>query len=159
MLNPITHRWILHNEMQTLDWGRRFADFVEPAMVVSLYGDLGAGKTTLTRGVLEGLGYSGRVKSPTYPILETYSLARLYFYHFDFYRICDKNELEDSGFRENFGGLGVCFVEWPEKAQDWLPSVDIKININILDNQRELIVTALSKKGVLCLEKWQKLGW
>ncbi len=56
MLNPITHRWILHNEMQTLDWGRRFADFVEPAMVVSLYGDLGAGKTTLTRGVLEGLG-------------------------------------------------------------------------------------------------------
>ncbi|MDE1892130.1 MAG: tRNA (adenosine(37)-N6)-threonylcarbamoyltransferase complex ATPase subunit type 1 TsaE [Betaproteobacteria bacterium] len=159
MSNPVTHTWILQNEEATLSWGRRFSDFLYPGLVVTLEGELGAGKTTLTRGVLQGLGYLGRVKSPTYPILETYSLSRLYFYHFDFYRIYDKNELEDSGFRENFGGSGVCFVEWPEKAQGWLPSVDIGIKIKILADKREFTVVALSEAGGLCLEKWQKLGW
>lgn len=159
MGKALSHHWNLHNEQDTLSWGQRFSGFLKPGLVVSLVGELGAGKTTLTRGVLLGLGYTGRVKSPTYPILETYSLSRFHFYHFDFYRICDKNELEDSGFRENFGGSGVCFVEWPDKAQDWLKNVDINIKINMLESSRELIIEALSEAGVLCLENWQKLGW
>ena len=88
--------------------------------VLFISGELGAGKTTLVRGLLRGLGHTGRAKSPTYALLEPYALSRLDLYHFDFYRFKDRSEWLNSGFREHFNPASVCVVEWPEKAGDLL---------------------------------------
>ena len=90
-------------------------------MSVHLRGDLGSGKTTLARGLLRGLGYAGRVKSPTYTLVELYIDSRLNLYHFDFYRFHDPSEWHDAGFREYFNERSICLVEWPEKAAGLLP--------------------------------------
>lgn len=122
-------------------------------MLVALRGDLGAGKTTLVRSVLRALGVSGRIKSPTYPLLETYNVSSLYFYHFDFYRIKDPSELEDAGFREYFSGPGLCFVEWPERAGDWLPAPDVTLTLLVEDAGRTLLAASGSDLGRECLER------
>lgn len=91
---------------------------------VNLVGDLGAGKTTLVRGVLRGLGYVGRVKSPTYPLLETYRVGELMVAHFDLYRLESPEAFLEAGFDENFAGPGIRFVEWPAQAGPHLPPAD-----------------------------------
>ncbi|MDE2342369.1 MAG: tRNA (adenosine(37)-N6)-threonylcarbamoyltransferase complex ATPase subunit type 1 TsaE [Betaproteobacteria bacterium] len=134
-------------------WGARFASALGPGMLVVLRGELGAGKTTLVRAVLKALGVSGRVKSPTYPLLETYNVSSLYLYHFDFYRIKDPSELEDAGFRECFSGPGLCFVEWPERAGGWLPAPDITLTLLVEDTGRTLLAASGSDLGRQCLER------
>src|SRR3954462_2147817 len=114
----------LSNESATLDLGARLAQALPSHLIVYLHGELGAGKTTLARGVLRGLGYAGRVKSPTFTLVEVYEFSRLYFYHFDFYRFTDPDELDHAGFREYFNPQSVCLVEWPEKAAG-LPAPDL----------------------------------
>ena len=96
---------------------------------MTLSGDLGTGKTTLARGVLRGLGWTGPVKSPTYGLVEHYPLSNLYLYHFDFYRFDDGSEWDDSGVAEGFRPDTVCLVEWPERVAARLPEVDLAISL------------------------------
>jgi tRNA threonylcarbamoyladenosine biosynthesis protein TsaE len=107
--------------------GAGLARALAGGMVVTLHGDLGAGKTTLVRGTLRALGWTGPVKSPTYTLVEHYSFSRLYFYHFDFYRFADPNEWETAGFADYFRDDAVCLVEWPERVAGLLRPADVDI--------------------------------
>lgn len=142
----------LATEADTLDFGRRLALLIEPGMTLHLRGDLGAGKTTLARGILRGLGYEGRVKSPTFTLLEPYNLSRLYLYHFDFYRFLDPQEMEQLGFREYFNPQSVCLIEWPEKAPD-LPPADWDIALCPDGAGRTLMMSAHTETGRRCLDR------
>ncbi len=121
-------------------------------MTVFLEGDLGAGKTTLTRGVLRALGHVGRVKSPTYTLTESYSLAGFELYHFDLYRMSDPREWLDAGFRDVADGGGVNLVEWPERAQGLLPLPDLRIALSVRDEGRIADITAPTARGKECLQ-------
>ena len=143
----------LPDEAATLAFGADLAQALHPGLVVFLVGDLGTGKTTLTRGVLRGLGYSGKVKSPTYTLVELYTVSSLYLYHFDFYRFADPLEWEDAGFREHFNAETVCLVEWPEKAGDFLPIPDLRIQLEVEQNGRSLHVHAETEAGKQCLAR------
>jgi len=137
----------LADEAATLRLGAALAAGVAPGRVVHLRGDLGAGKTTLVRGLLQALGHVGRVKSPTYTLVEPYTLSRLDFYHFDFYRFHDKDEWLASGFREYFNPASTCFVEWPERAGDLLPPPDLEIRLEIAGDSRRALLEACSPAG------------
>ena len=118
-----------------------------PGRVLHLRGDLGAGKTTVVRGVLRALGYGGRVKSPTYAVVEPYAVSRLHLYHFDFYRLRKPDEWLSSGFREYFSPQSVCFVEWPERAGETLPPPDLELRLDFADGARRARLTPLSSAG------------
>jgi tRNA threonylcarbamoyladenosine biosynthesis protein TsaE len=151
---------ILDDEAATLACGARFAKVVQAGLVVYLHGDLGAGKTTFARGVLHGLGYVGKVKSPTYTLVESYpilfnNIFNYTFYHFDLYRFIDENEWEAAGFRDYFNPQSVCMIEWPEKAEHMLPIPDVNIQLSLLDlgtaMGRKITFSAASPLGVQCL--------
>jgi tRNA threonylcarbamoyladenosine biosynthesis protein TsaE len=141
----------LDDETQTLSLGSALARGLQPGMVVYLRGELGAGKTCLARGILRGLGFGNKVKSPTYTLVEAYEVSRLYLYHFDFYRLDDPGAWIDAGFREYFNEHAVCLVEWPEKAGGTLPAADLDIQLDIADAGREVRLTAGSEAGRRCL--------
>ncbi len=109
--------------------GARLAPALAGGMIVTLEGDLGAGKTTLVRGCLRALGWAGPVKSPTYTLVEHYLLSRLYLYHFDFYRFVDPSEWETAGLADCFRPDAVCVVEWPERVAGLLPRPDLAITL------------------------------
>ena len=142
----------LATEADTLALGAALALCLRPGMVVYLSGELGAGKTTLARGVLRGLGYDGRVKSPSFALLEPYKVSRLYLYHFDFYRFTCPRELEEAGFREYFNPDSVCLVEWPELAAGALPAADLQIRIEATGSGRQATIDSSTEAGGLCLE-------
>ena len=115
--------------------GAALAAGVSPGRVLHLRGDLGSGKTTVVRGVLRALGHDGKVKSPTYTLVEPYALepnglSRLHLYHFDFYRLKDAAEWESSGFREYFGPHAACLVEWPERVGPALGIPDLELQLD-----------------------------
>lgn len=141
----------LVDEAATLAAGRQLARGLGGGVIVTLHGDLGAGKTTLTRGVLAGLGHVGRVRSPTYTLVEPYELPTLAVYHFDLYRFADPAEWRDAGFAEYFGPHSLCLLEWPEKAQGCLPPADLAIDLDLDGDGRQLTVTALTPRGKQCL--------
>jgi tRNA threonylcarbamoyladenosine biosynthesis protein TsaE len=141
----------LPDEPATLALGRALAACLEPGLVVFLRGELGAGKTTLVRGVLRGLGYEGRVKSPTYSLVEVYAVSRLDLHHFDFYRFHDPREWIDAGFRETFNGRNVSLVEWPEKAGTLLPAADLEIVLTSSGAGRSASLRSGSPRGERCL--------
>ena len=116
--------------------------------LITLHGPLGAGKTTLVRHLLRALGVTGRVKSPTYAVLEPYELPGLAISHFDFYRFDDPREWEDAGFRELLGAPGLKLVEWAERAQGMMPAADLRVQIEIDDKgSRQVVLHALSPRG------------
>ncbi len=117
----------LVDEAATAALAARLAPTLGPGRVVWLTGGLGAGKTTLVRGLLRALGHTGAVKSPTFTLLEPYNLPRFPVYHFDFYRFSSPDEWRDAGFDEYFRGDGACLVEWPELAGPSLPAPDLWI--------------------------------
>jgi tRNA threonylcarbamoyladenosine biosynthesis protein TsaE len=144
---------ILPDEAATLRLGAALASALEPGLIVYLRGELGAGKTTLVRGVLRALGYTGSVKSPTYTLVEVYAVSRLDLHHFDFYRFHDPREWTDAGFRESFNGRTVSLVEWPEKADGMLPPADLDIALALHGTGRSAVLTASSMAGQKCLAR------
>jgi tRNA threonylcarbamoyladenosine biosynthesis protein TsaE len=149
---PLLTRY-LPEEPNTLAFGAELARHLQPGMVVYLSGELGAGKTTLARGILRGLGYAGRVKSPSYTLVEPYKLSRLYLYHFDFYRFASPQELGEAGFKEHFNPDSVCLVEWPENAAGLLPAADIRSTMKVAGSGRELEIDADTETGRRCVEQ------
>ena len=143
----------LPDEEATLALGAAISRAIEPGLVFFLRGELGAGKTTLVRGVLRGLGFQGRVKSPTYALVELYTVSRLDLHHFDFYRFQDPREWIDAGFRETFNGRNVCLVEWPQKAAGLLPPADVEIVLESSGSGRSAILRAGSPQGERCLTR------
>ena len=127
--------------------GAALAAGVAPGRVLHLKGELGSGKTTLARGLLHGLGYPGRVKSPTYTLVEPYSLSSLNFYHFDFYRLRDASEWLSSGLAEYFNPESFCVVEWPERAGRTLPAPDLEIRLEHAENARRAHLQAFTPAG------------
>jgi tRNA threonylcarbamoyladenosine biosynthesis protein TsaE len=123
----MTHRLHLADAAATERLGAGLARALGGGMVVTLRGDLGTGKTTVVRGALRALGWTGPVKSPTYTLVEHYSLPSLYFYHFDFYRFADPSEWETAGVADYFRDDAVCLVEWPERVAELLPAADLEI--------------------------------
>ena len=143
----------LADEAATRAFGAQLARVVVPGMSLHLHGDLGSGKTTLVRGLLRGLGYDGRVKSPTYALVEVYMVSRLNLYHFDFYRFRDPKEWREAGFDEYFNEASVCLVEWPEKAAGLLPAADVDITLAFAGDGRRLSLDAGSGSGKACLNR------
>lgn len=115
---------------------------------IELHGELGAGKTTFVRHLLRALGAQGRIKSPTYAVVEPHELPGLNAWHFDFYRFNDPREWEDAGFRELFASPGLKLAEWPEKAAALLPVADLSIRIETLpDETRRVSLEARTPRG------------
>ena len=122
---------------------------------ITLHGNLGAGKTTLVRHLLQALGVPGRIKSPTYAVVEAYDLPQLAIWHFDFYRFDDPLEWEDAGFRDIFASPGLKLAEWPEKAAGLAPQTDLAIPIDATDDtQRRVHLRPLSACGTQLLQAW-----
>lgn len=128
----------LGDEAATLARGEALAATLEPGTLVFLRGDLGAGKTTLVRGILRGLGHSGSVKSPTYTLLEPYNLPSYLVYHFDFYRIADSQELDFIGLDELLDSPAIKLVEWPERVEDRLPAADVEVRLHVEGEGRHI---------------------
>ena len=147
----------LSDEAATYEAGARLARVIVPGLSLYLRGELGSGKTTLARGVLRGLGYSGRVKSPTYTLVELYTVSRLNLYHFDFYRFRDPKEWRDAGFSEYFNDASVRLVEWPEKAAGLLPPADLDIALEFAADGRDLSLRAGTESGRACLDRYAQM--
>jgi tRNA threonylcarbamoyladenosine biosynthesis protein TsaE len=149
MSQPIHAR--LTDEAATLALGAALSPLVTPGLVIYLDGDLGAGKTTLVRGLLRALGDLGPVKSPTYTLVELHAISGLNLYHFDFYGFNQAEEYLDAGLDEYFDGRGVCVVEWPERALPYLPAADLRIRLAVCGDGRDARIEALSETGRTCL--------
>ena len=146
-------RGSLADEAATLRLGAQLTSALQPGTVIYLLGDLGAGKTTFTRGLLAGLGYHGKVKSPTYTLVESYPFSDFTVHHFDLYRFADPEEWEDAGFRDYFGPSTLCLVEWPDKAGQLLPPADLTLELEVSGNGRTYRFHASSQTGQSCLTR------
>jgi tRNA threonylcarbamoyladenosine biosynthesis protein TsaE len=131
--------------------GRALAAGAAHGRVLHLRGDLGAGKTTLVRGLVRALGHPGRVKSPTYTLVEPYMLSRLHLYHFDFYRLKDQAEWEQAGLRDYFHAQALCVVEWPERAGALLSPPDVDLHLSFEGEARRAFVHANGVAGQIWL--------
>jgi tRNA threonylcarbamoyladenosine biosynthesis protein TsaE len=136
------------SEPDLLALAAQLAGLVSTGLVVFLQGDLGAGKTTFSRGLIQALGHQGAVKSPTYTLVEPYRLAQRQVYHFDLYRLRDPEELEFMGIREYFSEDALCLVEWPSCGEGYLPPPDLQLTITRENEHfRTLTLAAESARG------------
>lgn len=140
---------VLQTENEMLHLAAQIARAIsdESGAVIYLYGQLGAGKTTFTRGFLYGLGLSGKVKSPTYTLVEPYDIAEKKIFHFDLYRLTNPDELTHIGMEDYFLPEGICLIEWPEKGEGKLPKADLSCQIDILQQGRQITITPLTSRG------------
>lgn len=147
----------LSDEAGTLALGAALARTLAPGLTLHLHGELGAGKTALTRALLHAAGHTGHVKSPTYTLVEPYAVTvdgrLLEVRHFDLYRLGSADEFLDAGFRDEFDGRHVCIVEWPEKAAAVLQTPDIEVHLGIVGEGREVELIAHSDLGIACLDR------
>ena len=155
VMAPLT--FYLKDEEATQALGKALANILEKGLTLHLKGGLGVGKTTLTRALLRGLGYQGRVKSPTYTLLEPYTVTldgeKVELLHFDLYRMGCAEEFLDAGFRESFNGTTIHIIEWAENADTLLEPPDIAVSIEFQDDGRKISLTPVSPKGSACLQK------
>jgi len=148
----------LHSEAETQQFAAALA--AQPALrhaFIELQGNLGAGKTTFVRHLLRALGVAGRIKSPTYAVVEPHEVPGLAIWHFDFYRFSDPREWEDAGFRDIFASPGLKLAEWPEKAAALLPPADLVIQLEVQsDEARRVTLTAQTATGAALLNGLKK---
>ncbi|MBJ1827681.1 tRNA (adenosine(37)-N6)-threonylcarbamoyltransferase complex ATPase subunit type 1 TsaE [Neisseria meningitidis] len=137
----------LADEAATLDLGEAWSSRLNAPLVIYLEGDLGAGKTTLTRGILRGLGHRGPVKSPTYAIVESYPLKPFTLHHFDLYRFATPEEWEDAGLDELFSANSICLIEWPQQGGEFTPPADITATLTHDGDGRKCLLTAHTERG------------
>ncbi|MCE9677612.1 tRNA (adenosine(37)-N6)-threonylcarbamoyltransferase complex ATPase subunit type 1 TsaE [Shewanella sp. AS1] len=137
----------LENESETVSLGQQLAQAIQPPLTLYLSGELGAGKTTFSRGLIQSLGHKGAVKSPTYTLVEPYELNGIDVFHFDLYRLSDPEELEFMGIRDYFADTSLCIVEWPDKGAGILPKADLLIDIQYLNQAREVTLTPQTPAG------------
>jgi tRNA threonylcarbamoyladenosine biosynthesis protein TsaE len=147
----------LPDESATQALGAALARALQPGLVIYLQGDLGAGKTALTRALLHAAGHKGAVKSPTYTLSEPYRIeldgAKINLIHYDLYRMSSPEEFLDAGFRDDFDGRNICVVEWPEKGAPVLPPPDVEVLLSVSGPGREVELQGMSDLGLLCLER------
>ena len=139
--------FFLKNEDDTIAVGQKLARHVQAPLTLYLTGDLGAGKTTLSRGLIQGLGHRGAVKSPTYTLVEPYQLGDLSVFHFDLYRLRDPEELEFMGIRDYFRADTLCLVEWPEQGHGYLPVADLDLHLTFESEHRRVVISANTDAG------------
>jgi tRNA threonylcarbamoyladenosine biosynthesis protein TsaE len=132
--------------------GEALAAVAEPGLKLYLSGELGAGKTTLVRGFLRGLGWRGKVTSPTFTLIEPYEAGTMPVYHFDLYRLRAPEDLEAIGFRDYFDGGGVCLVEWPERAEGLLAAPDLQVELRIQGHDRVITLRPVGAAGQRLLQ-------
>lgn len=143
----------LVGEKATLELAAKLAPLCQPPLIIYLQGDLGSGKTTFARGFIHKLGHSGKVKSPTFTLVETYDLEKARLYHFDLYRLKDPLELEYIGIRDHNGESDVmCLIEWPEKGGSELPEADLVIRLEYQGDSRAVDYQANSTKGQMIID-------
>ncbi len=144
----------LVDESATLDFGKRIAQLCpDNQFTLHLKGDLGAGKTTFSRGFIQALGHTGNVKSPTYTLVENYQLNNRPVFHFDLYRLADPEELDYLGLDDYLTSNAVCLIEWPEQADKYLPEPDLKLEFNYQNTGRTINLTAFSNDGQNLIKK------
>lgn len=150
----------LPDDRATRQLGETLAAGIGPGRVLFLSGDLGSGKTTLVQGLIKALGYSGRVKSPTYSLVELYKLSSLNLYHFDFYRFGNRSEWADLGFREYFNQDSACVVEWPERVAGLLAPPDLEVRLEFSGSGRRARLTPHTAVGrdwlAAALKRWPR---
>ena len=137
----------LPDEDAMVAFGHRIAQVTGGAGLIFLEGDLGAGKTTLSRGIIRGLGHTGAVKSPTFTLVEPYEIGAVRAFHFDLYRLVDPEELEYMGIRDYFDEDALCLIEWPDKGTGFLPKPDLTITITPHAHGRQLKLLPQSARG------------
>lgn len=146
-MKPDNRDYVINGEAEMLAFGASLADAFPAGGVITLTGDLGAGKTTLVRGLLTHLGHQGNVKSPTYTLVEPYSINGRDIFHFDLYRLADPEELEYMGFRDYLMADSLCLLEWPEKGGRYLPTPDLLIAIVVRDeNERHIRLSGTAER-------------
>jgi len=144
----LTRKCFLADESQQKELAKTVATHLTSSFLMLLKGDLGAGKTTFARAFIQASGFDGVVKSPTYTLVEPYPISHdRMCYHFDLYRLADPEELEFTGARDYFNDTDVCLVEWPEKAEGYLPLADWVCEFSYLNKGRDLIIKSLTEKG------------
>lgn len=144
----VERHFLLPDEEATVAFGRQLAPLLREGAVLYLDGGLGAGKTTLCRGIVVALGHCGAVKSPTYTLVEPYDLPTCQVYHFDLYRLGDPEELELMGGRDYFDGRCLCLVEWYVRGEGYLPAPDLLVKLSVeKSGGRELTLVAHSQQG------------
>ncbi|MFJ4196979.1 tRNA (adenosine(37)-N6)-threonylcarbamoyltransferase complex ATPase subunit type 1 TsaE [Pseudomonas sp. NPDC089534] len=137
----------LADEQAMTDFGARIARITGGHGLIFLVGDLGMGKTTLSRGLIRGLGHQGAVKSPTFTLVEPYEIGDVRAFHFDLYRLVDPEELEFLGIRDYFEDDALCLIEWPDKGAGFLPKPDLTITISPQDSGRSLTILSQGSRG------------
>ena len=137
----------LADEQAMSDFGARIARVTQGHGLIFLEGNLGMGKTTLSRGIIRGLGHVGAVKSPTFTLVEPYEIGDVRAFHFDLYRLVDPEELEFLGIRDYFEDDALCLIEWPQKGAGFLPKADLTITISPQDSGRSLNILSQGSRG------------